>query len=646
MKDVDLLRLARERYQAGIDGDKDNRERDELDRKFYKGEQWEQGDRTARGTRPTVTINRCPQFVKQITGEMRQNKPAIRVLPVDDQTDEKLAEVYTAIVRHIESQSDAHRIYSKAGEQAVIGGIGWFRILTDYMDAKSFDMEILVRAVRNPMSVVVDPGAIELTRCDMQWAFVTELVPEEHFKAMYPKAKLDGWPADDTYTPWRSDKKIRVAEYWQRTKKARDLLLLSDGSTRYGDELDDEELAMLGQMGVQIVKRRKVDAWSVKCDKITGNDILETYEWAGSYIPLIPVIGEEVEVGDEVFRHGLIHHSKDSQRAYNFARSAMVEHVAMQPKAPLLASAAMIKNHTTAWQGLNTGNPPALLFDFDPLAPGQFPRRAEPPTFAAAWYQEAMIADGDMKATTGIYDASLGKQSNETSGIAIRARDQQGETGSYVYVDNLEAAIRHAGMILIELIPEIYTAERVIRIMGEDGAIEGYERINTMLPDGTLWNDISVGQFDLQVATGPAFATKRAEAAERLTGLIQAVPQIAAAVPDLLIKVFDLPYGDKIAERLGLMLVPPGVDAELDKRRMELQQEMQELQGPPQPDPMQEIATAGAVAEVENTNADTALKTAKAEREQILAQKDAQDAILAPYERGLAAGGPPAALPG
>ncbi len=646
MNDADLLRLARERYQAGIDGDKDNRDRDELDRKFYKGEQWAKDDRTARGNRPTVTVNRCPQFVKQITGEMRQNKPAIRVLPVDDRTDEKLAEVYTAIIRHIESGSDAHRIYSKAGEQAVIGGIGWFRILTDYMDAKSFDQEIMVKLVRNPMSVVVDPGAIELTRCDMQWAFVTELVPEEQFKAVYPKAKLDGWPSDDTFTPWKSDKKIRVAEYWQRTKKPRDLLLLSDGSTRYSDEMDDEELALLGESGVEIVKKRKVDAWSVKCDKITGNEVLESYEWAGSYIPLIPVIGEEVEVGDEVFRHGLIHHSKDSQRAYNFARSAMVEHVAMQPKAPLLASAAMIKNHTSAWKGLNTGNPPALLFDFDPLAPGQFPRRAEPPTFAAAWYQEAMIADGDMKATTGIYDASLGKQSNETSGIAIRARDQQGETGSYVYVDNLEAAIRHTGIILIELIPEIYTAERVIRIMGEDGAIEGYEKINTMMPDGTVWNDISVGQFDLQVDTGPAFATKRAEAAERLTGLIQAVPQIAAAVPDLLIKVFDLPYGQKIADRLGLMMVPPGVDIELDKKRMELQQQMQQLTGPQQPDPMQEMAQASAVADIQNKHADTELKQAKAAQTVVQTEIDTQTAHIDAYVKGASMGdGPKTAEP-
>lgn len=640
MTDDAILRLARERYQAAIDGDRENRDRDLEDRRFYKGEQWDVADRTARAKRPTVTINRLPQFVKQITGEMRQNKPAIRVLPVDDKTDPKLAEVYSAIIRHIESQSDAHRIYSKAGEQAVIGGVGWFRILTDYANDKSFDMEIRVRHIRNPLAVAIDPGAIEHTRSDMNWAFVTEKLTEEEYRAKYPKASLSGWPSnDESYSSWRSDSTVMVAEYWTRETYDRELYLLSDGSTRYGDDAVDPAL----MAPLAVVNKRKVKAHRVKCVKMSGNEVLDRYDWAGSFIPLIPVIGEEVEVGDEVFRHGLIHHAKDPARSYNFARSAMMEHVASQPKAPWLVTSGMIKAHQKMWESANSGNPPVLIFDMDPQAPGMRPQREQPPTFAEAWYQEALVADGDMKATTGIYDASLGKQSNETSGVAIRARDSQGETGSFVYVDNLSAAIRHAGMILLEMIPQIYTGERIIRLMGEDGAIEGYERINTILPDGTPFNDISVGQFDLEVTTGPAFATKRQEAAERMMSLVQAVPAIGQIGADMIVKALDMPYGDKLADRLAIALVPPGMDPDVDKKRMEMQQQMQQIQGPPQPDPMQELATAGAVAEVENTQADTALKAAKAEREQILAQKDAQEAILGPLERGIAVGSQPGA---
>ena len=641
MSDAEILRLARERYQQGIDGDADNRDRDERDRAFYKGEQWDATDKRKRDLagRISATINRCPQFVKQVTGEMRQNKPAIRVLPVDDKTDPKLAEVYSAIIRHIESQSDAHRIYAKAGEQAVIGGIGWFRILTDYADGKSFDQEIFVKPIRNPLSVVIDPGATELTRCDMEWAIVSELIPEETFKAKYPKAMLGGFEAcGDNQVQWQSDKRIRVAEYWVRDKVSRGLLLLTNGATMYDDELDEDEIAQLDAQGIGVKDKRAVEAYKVKCYKITGVEILETYEWEGSYIPLIPVMGEEIEVGDEIFRHGLIYHSRDSQRAYNLARSAMLETVATQPKAPYMVTTKMVANHQEAWSSLNDGNPMVLPYDPDPQAP-QGPQRISPPSFAQAWYQEAMIADGDMKATTGIYDASLGKQSNETSGVAIRARDSQGETASYVYVDNLSAAIRHCGKCLIELIPEIYTVERVIRMMGEDGALEGFAKINTIMPDGTLENDISQGQFDLEVTTGPAFSTKRQEAAEKMMQLVQAVPAIGQIGADMIVKALDIPYGDKLADRLAIAMVPPGMDPEVDKKRMEMQQMQQQMAGPPQPDPAQQAMQMQLAAEVANKQADTALKHAKAQQTEVQTDIAAQQAHIDAFVKGANVGG-------
>lgn len=651
MNEQDLLRQARERYRIGVAGDIENRDRDQEQRKFYRGrkeDQWDEGDLRQRTGRITVAINRGPQFVKQITGEMRQNKPAIKVLPVDDKTDPQMAEVYSAIIRHIESQSDAHRVYSKAGEQAVIGGIGWFRILTDYVDGKSFDQEILVKSIRNPLSVVTDPAAMELTRCDMNWAFVSELVPEEVFRSKYPKASLSEFDAAiPDYADWREDNSVRIAEYWVRTQKTRELLLLTSGQTVWGDEIDEAAAMMLEAEGIGIKAKRDAESYKVKCYKITGAEVLEEYDWEGSYIPLIPAVGEEIEVGDEVFRHGLVYPMMDSQRAYNFARSAMLEHVAAQPKAPFIATAAMIKNHVAAWQSLNNGNPPVLLYDADPNAPQAKPERSQPPTFAQAWYQEALVADGDMKATTGIYDASLGKQSNETSGRAIMARDQQGETASYAYVDNLSAAIRQAGKILLELIPRIYTNERVIRIMGEDGAIEGYAPINVLTPSGQLINDVSVGLFDLEVVTGPAFATKRMEAADKMMALVQSVPAIGQVGADMIVKALDMPYGDKLADRLAMVLVPPGVDADIDKRRMEIQQQQQQEQGPPQPDPMQELTMAMGVAELDNKKADTAKKladaelaAARADSEEIKTELNVEQAGLEAFQSGLMGDGP------
>jgi len=637
MNEADILRLARQRYQEGVDADAANRELDQQQRRIYRGRKedvWDAGDLEKRRGRISVVINRAPQFAKQITGEMRQNKPAIRVLPVDDQTDPKLAEIYSAIIRHIESQSDAHRVYSKSGEQAVIGGIAWFRVLSDYSDGKSFDQELYVKGIRNPLSVVVDPGAVEPTRCDMRWAFVSELVTKEQFAEMYPDAAEAGWDIDnDSAGHWSHDNKIRIAEYWTRDPEARDLVLLTNGQTLWDDEITDKMAMELGAMGVGVQAKRKSERYKVRCRKISAHAVLEEYEWEGSYIPLIPVIGEEIEVGDEVFRHGIVYPMIDSLRAYNYARSAMLETVAAQPKAPYLVTTKMVAPHQEAWKSLNTGNPMVLPYEPDPLAP-QGPQRIPPPNFASAWYQEAMVADGDMKATTGIYDASLGKQSNETSGRAIMARDQQGETASYVYVDNLSAAIRHCGRILIEMIPHKYTGERAIRMMGEDGAIEGFSKINAILPDGQIVNDLSRGQFDLEVTTGPAFATKRMEAADKMMQLVQSVPAIGQIGADMIVKALDMPYGDKLADRLALALVPPGMDPDVDKKRMEHQAQAQQMQGPPQPDPAQELQIGLAKADLDNKNADTALKAAKAEQTQVQTQLDVQQAHLGAVQAG------------
>lgn len=610
-KDADFLRLARERFQAGIDADRENRKRDEEDRKFFKGEQWSKDEVRDRAGRITLRINRLPQFVKQVTGEMRQNKPAIKVLPKEE-GNEELAKVYSAIIRHIESLSDAHRIYNKAAEQAVIGGIGWYRILTDYLDDTSFEQEVQIKPIRNPLSVVIDPDARELTRHDMNWAFVTELVSKKKFEKDHPNVSTTDFESPNSeYAQWRQGEFIRVAEYWYREPVTRTLALFSDGSTDYVDDLDLGELNLIrlerGLEPVQVVQSRKVECHQVKWCRMTGSSVIDRGEWKGKWIPLIPVVGEEVEAGDEIFRHGLIHHATDAQKSYNYARSAMVEHIGNQPKAPWLVTAKMIAKFKAMWENANKGNPAALVYDPDPAAPGLAPRREMPPQMPVAWYQEAQVADQDMKATTGIYDASLGKSGNETSGRAIIARDQQGETATYVYVDNLTASIRLCGMMLVDLIPHIYSDDRIIRIVGEDGGIEEYARINTRLPDGAVFNDISQGAYDVEVTTGPAYATKRQMAADNMIQLAGQVPAIGQVAGDLIAKALDVPYADKIGERLQMML-PPGLDPEADRKRLERQMEMQQMMGPQPPDPAQEAMLAEQVGKARKVNAEASLK--------------------------------------
>lgn len=586
---ADLLRRVREEYQNDIDADQENRKESSIDLKFLAGEQWPNSVRAERKGRPMLTINRLPQFVKQVTGEMRQNRPSIRVLPKDDSSDPKLAEVYTAIIRHIESNSDAHRVYVKAGEQAVRGGIGHFRVLTDWAEDAGFEQEILIETIRNPLAVVWDHGAQKLDKSDADHCFVTKLVPRKEFERLYPKAALNGFDSSsETWLPyWREHDSIRVAEYWCKKETTKRLALMDDGATVDVTDVDEPTLATLPVKVIREVKSSKI-YWY----KLTATDVLEQGEWAGRFIPIIPVVGEEIELGDRVLRHGLVRYAKDAQQSYNYWRSAAVEHIALAPKAPFLATAEQVDPYKSMWDRANTAPLPYLLYKPDPQAPGA-PRREPGPAVPAAMYQEAQVADQDMKATTGIYDASLGRQGNETSGKAIIARQQEGDTATYVYLDNMTAAIQRCGRILVDLIPRVYTDERVIRIVGEDGDLEGWARINAQMPDGRRLNDISVGRYDVAVSTGPAYATKRQQAADSMMQFVQAVPAAGQVAADLIAKSMDWPNADKLAARLEKILPP----------------QLQENAAPPPPNPLEQLGVAKAEADVESAQLDNAKKS-------------------------------------
>lgn len=643
MDDADLMRLVRERYDAAVTADRDNRERDDSDRKFYTGgdNQWTDAairERKAEG-RPCQTFNRLPQFVKQVSGEIRQNKPAIKVLPVDGQTDPELAKIYSAIIRHIEGASNGHRVYARETEKAAIGGCGWWRVKSAYCDDASFDQDLGIESVPNPNSVVCDADAKEDTRCDMKYCFVTELVSEKKFKKEYPDASVSDFLSDTATASWVEGDFVRIAEYWEKNEVGKETVfavILPQGNIENRSESEilqmaqeagleaDDAKAVIEAMGLQIKAERKIPKYEVRSRIVSGKEPLTKWAvWPGKWIPLVRVVGEEVSAGDQIFRHGLIHHAKPSAVAYNYARNSMMERHALSTKAPWLIALKQIPAaFKNMWEQANRKNWPFLPYDPQPNVPP--PQQTPPPQLDAAAYQESLVASEDMKAATGIYDAALGAKSNETSGVAIARRDQQGDTATYVYIDNMESAIQQTGRILIDLIPHYYDDSRVIRMLGEDEEIEKFVQINQIMPDGKSWNDVTRGKYDVIVSTGPAYATKRAEAAENLLKLAQVFPALQQIGGDVMLKALDVPFGDKLAERASLLL-PPGVDPEADKKR-------QEMQGEPQPSPEQ----LQMQAEQEQAKAKLQLQAQESEAKLAMAQQE-QAARLQMAEEDLAA---------
>lgn len=516
------------------------------DQRFYAGDQWDEASRRARGTtRPMLTINRLPAFVRQLTGDVRQNPPAIKVLPAKGEASQETADILNGVIRDIEAESDATACYVIAVDNAAQTGQGAFRIVTEYDDdPESFDQEIRIRPIRDPFGFLIDPNAVLPDKSDMKFGWVFERMSNDAFRAKYPDKALDDIPISNAAVAgtiaftWRTGDTVRIAEYWRKVETKRTVKAV-DGRSR---ELTETKVEMY---------------------LMSGADILSgPHPWAGKHIPICVVSGEESVVDGSVNRRGIIRDAKDAQRFYNYSRTAAAEAIALQPKMPWLLTPDMIKGYEDMWDSAGTENLPYLLHNPDRVVTTG-PRRAEPALAQNGLDAQALIAAQDIEATTGIFKANLGAEGQEKSGKAILARQKEGDTGTFLYVDNLRRAIGYCGRCLADLIPKIYDGERIVRMLKEDGDHEMVP-INQPVPVQGLpgefetANDLTVGKYSVQVSTGPSYLTRRQEQADKLIMLAEKMPQVGQVAPDLLVKSLDFPGGDELAARLK-KTVPPAL---------------------------------------------------------------------------------------
>src|SRR6185312_11087220 len=435
-----ILKLARERWSRAMERERQNIKLAYDDLDFMAGNQWPPEVAAARNaeSRPVLTNNQMPQFVHQVTGDIRKMSPAIRVVGVDDQADPKLADLREGMIRYIENRSDATGIYFKAADSQVACGIGHARVTTEYADDTTFEQEIRIDGVDDQVAVLWDTDAKRITREDAQWCFVPVDHSHDYFKAHWPDASMaefedvKNW---QYYSDWRTDQIIRVAEYWTKKPKTLTLALTETGETIDCTEDDDFEGGLTADEKLQLCKANKAriekrESYTICRYLLTVNDVLESSEWMGRFIPIVPFVGEEVRVGRLVIRRGIIREAKDAQRQYNYFTSAHTEVVALQPKAPWLLTETNIGKYQSMWEQANTKNFPYLLWTPDPKNGNKEPSRVPPPVNSQGIDTGLELANENMRRIIGIYDASLGAKSNETSGVAIRQREEQGDTGT------------------------------------------------------------------------------------------------------------------------------------------------------------------------------------------------------------------------
>lgn len=560
----DFLATARRRFAAAAEDEKHLREKFISDLKFASpdgDDQWDPLVKMQReqSGRPAMSFPRCHTFVQQVSNEARQNKPQIKFSPRLD-GDKDTADVYEGLARYIQYTSDAQIAYETAIEYSAGGSFGYYRFLTDYCDEDSDDLDLKVVPVLDPLTIygVLVPACFNRKP---RFAFVVEDMPKEEFKSLYPESQMasltwveagrqgEGWVSEDT---------VRVAEYWYV-----------------------EDVKRTG-------KRRPKSV--VKFCKTNGIEVLKDSEtdWAGSTIPIIPVLGKQMIMEGKPRLFSVVRPQKGAQQLINYSKSRIAETLSTSPISPFMVAEGQIEGYEKEWGTLNTSMRPFLTYKMVDVAgrPIPAPQRQtfEPPIQALSAFVLQEVED--MKETTGIYDAALGSSgTNETSGQMVARRQQQSNLTVMHFMDNLERSFKQAGMVISELIPLIYDTPRTIQILGEDEAPKVIQ-INKKHVDeaGKVRHyDMTAGKYDIVVTMGTAFSSKRMESFDMMQQVIQSHPQSFPMIADIFFRNSDMAGADQLAERFHKMLpsnlqnddeqaqIPPQAQAQIQVLTQHLQ---------------------------------------------------------------------------
>jgi Phage P22-like portal protein len=559
------LMLKRSEEALGHNADQFRKVSEDMLTTHIHGHSWDEHMKKLRDNRPCYEFNRQRQLVRRVTGQMLQNKTQIKVRPFED-GDKDLADIRSGLIRAIEIESHADLAYDTANVWAVTGGFGAYMVTYDWESDDSFDKVLRIEEIQDPLSLRCDPVAMKYDRSDARyWFRFGRFVPKEEFERLSPGKPLISFDSAENGAnrEWFAEEGVREADYWYKEPAKKYLYRMTDGRVlkaeqfaKIGDELD--------RAGITVKDERTVDGHDVYHCKVYGKGALgKPTKWIGSHIPIIPVWGDLFTIEGKQYFSGMSRHSNDSQRLHNFWLSTLAEVVAKMPNSPMVATPTMIAGLEDYYNRLGWDDPKVLLYNADPLAPGGRPMRENMQAFPVALANMAQISSEEMKATTGVYDASIGAKSNETSGRAIMVRNAQGDTANFVYSDNDAKSKKRLAEILLDLIPAVYDGERTVRILGEDMA-EKVQKLNETVRDEAtgemvVMNDMSKGRYDAVVSTGKSFETQRVEMAEAAQALSADPSPLGLLGKYMLLKNLDVPGMDEYTTAARKLMVSQGL---------------------------------------------------------------------------------------
>jgi hypothetical protein len=577
----EFLAEMRQRYEEGVSADDHNVEAGKEDAKFVAGNQWDPvvEERRKRQKKPILTVNRLIAFIAQIVGNRLMNETEIRVNP-DKAGTKAIATIREGIIRRIYKNSQAVFARDEAHKYQVIGGQGAFYLSIEYAGDDVFEQKICLKNIADPYAAVFDPMGVEPTGADCEWAFVGEDISNKAYKNTWPWAATVSFDSSEKWNQsghWATMETVRIVSYWRMvTEGTKTLALFQDGTTHdVSDKEEFEYLHLVAQRSDGTPYTREVPNRFARLYIASGAALLEgPYDYPISSLPVYRVSGWEVNDGQRLHRWGLVRFLKDSQRLHNYWRSVLAEQLVAVPRNKWLTTPASIQGHEAKWRNSPTSDDPFLFYNDGEPAPVHIP----PPGLDAALVNEAGMSTQDLKDISNIHEASLGMPSNEVSGKAIQQRQQVSDVGSYIYSDRLRMADERCAKNIDELIPHVYDTQRTLTIIGQDDKTLLQVINDPNDPD----SDVTLGQYGVTVTVGPATSTKRALAAEQMMAFVNAIPEVASQVMDLVAEAQDWPKSDEFARRFRMQLAPGIIspdDMSPEEQQMAAQnQQIQQLQ--------------------------------------------------------------------
>ena len=527
------------------------------DLQFYiGGNQWSEADREARAGRPVIEVNVLPQYVHQVTNQVRQNTPHINIMPADSETSEYQAEIVKGLIRKIEYQSNADEVYDTASEYQVKSSFGWIFVDHDYISPESPKQHLTINRIQNPLACFLDPNSIESDGSDAMGAIILDEIDRKTFEKKYKGKAFVSFEKDATADSERET--ITIAE-----------VFIKEYADLPADQIPE------GYTG-----ERTLQTCVIRRYKFSGADTLEETTFPADFIPLIPVYGQELWIENERHLTSLIRNAKDPQRRYNYWASVETEILSKAPKAPFMAASGSIENHAEDWEDPESS--PVLRYDTHDIEGSQMPMptRVAPISAPIGIINAMQGALEDIKRSMGLYDASVGNKSNETSGIAIQARQDQGNIATFHFPDNLARSITQVGRVLVSAIPKVYDTEQMLQIIDKE---EKPKFVGVNGAQGSEGQkepvDLTIGKFDVRVTTGANYITKTQEENDKLSMVISKQPQLIDLFGDIWAEGLDTPNAERLAERFKRSMPPQLTDEqEQDPEKMKMQEQMQQMQ--------------------------------------------------------------------